>query len=131
MSPREAIEAGCTILDPLLVPAGFDYQQGESGSSSGGSFATGAYANGDRRIEFSFRWGLGCVIYKIGEFSINHNELMEKTGHGRDSKYLWYNKDDPMNGFTALAYDLEYHVRHFVNGNTTDFIRFADRSEPQ
>ncbi|MEM6798032.1 MAG: hypothetical protein AAF589_00830, partial [Planctomycetota bacterium] len=88
MNAYDAIEAGRSLLDPLFIPAGFAFKHRESGNGSGGPFATASYEKPDRKLEFSFRWGLGCVVYRIGDFSINHNLPMENTKHSRDSQFL-------------------------------------------
>jgi hypothetical protein len=117
MNPTDAISAGRTILDPVMVSAGFQFVAGPNGGSSGGNFARASYVKEDRRLEFSYRFALGAVEYYVGDASIGHDEYMQFLGKGRESAYAWFSRDSPMAGFEALKKDLEIYFQDFLVGS--------------
>lgn len=125
MTPGEAIEAGRTILDPLLAPAGFRWESLGEGRGSGGPFAQAAYVKGDLRLEFSYRWALGDVRYQVGGASIEHASLMRMLGAYRSAKFLSFDRADPLAGFVALYDDLVAYCDDFVHGQGSIVRRLA------
>ena len=130
MKPTEAINAGRSILDPILVPAGFSFVPGTHGHSSGGNFAQASYVNGDRCLTFSYRFALGLVIYHIGDLSVGHNEYMQFLGKAKDPAYAWFSRESPMAGFEALRHDLDLYCQDFLvgSGDTVRQAAAASRS---
>ncbi len=121
---RDTFQKGCLILEPILKKYGFEYFDTGSGGSCGGPFMSGGYKKEDRKIEFSYRWGLGCVVYKIGDLSLDHDVYMKFLGvHGK-SKYPGFGKD-LLDAFRDLHYDLENFLGDFLSGSGQDFIKYA------
>jgi hypothetical protein len=122
-SPIDMLREGCTILDPLMSEHGFSFIDGGSGRGSGGPFASGIYANADRRLEIHFRYSLGLVTYHFKHLSIDHESYMHALlGVKRGNKYPGFS-DDPLAAFHDLAYDVQSFATAFLEG---DFERFAD-----
>lgn len=120
MDPRELLDTGRSILDPLLEAHGFAFEAGRAGVGSGGPFARGAYVRGDRRLEFSVRWSLGEVVYRLGDRLLAHEHFMRAVGAERDAAYPGFS-DDPVDGFRHLRTDLERFAGSFLSGSATDF----------
>jgi hypothetical protein len=120
--PIEILREGRGILDPLLSQHDFSFDGDFSGKGSGGRFACGSYSNGDRKLEFHYRFSLGLVTYHFGKNSLDHDSYMRallgKTGGNRYPGF----SDDPMAGFRDLAYDLQNFATAFLNG---EFEKFA------
>lgn len=75
----------------------------EVGRGSGGEFAYGEYARGDRRLELHFRYSLGLVTYHTGSNTLSHEAYMKALGAGStEAQYPRYS-DDLLDGFRHLA----------------------------
>ncbi len=128
MTSEEAIEEGRKILEPLLVPMGWRFVRGPTGSSSGGHFAQAEFVHEDRRLELHFRWSLGLVTYHVGDLALSHGAYMEALlGRRGASRYPGFS-DDPLDGFRDLAADLQEHCMDFVAGSGDDFRRCVERA---
>lgn len=111
---------GVEILAPVLAQQGFAYEDGESGSGSGGLFAQGAFVRGDRRIEFSTRHSLGLVTYRVGLEILEHADYMRVAAPRGANQHPGYS-DDPLDGFRHLAHDLMHFASEFLNGSSEAF----------
>ena len=81
-----ALRRGRELLDPVLVPHGFEFTEGRTADGPLGSHASGAYARGDRSIELHFRRILGAVVYHVGDLSLSHEAYMRAV-LGLDGSY--------------------------------------------
>jgi hypothetical protein len=123
MDPREALTAGRQLLDAVLLPKGFVFQEEPSGKSSGGTYASGKYAKGDRSLEIHFRYSLGLVTYHVGRAAITHEEYMHcLLGARGGNKYPGFS-DDPIDAFRSLALDVEEYCLDFLIGPGEEFSR--------
>ena len=132
MDPVEMRRRGADILEPVLKPHGFVFAPGEVGKGSGGAFAQGAFVRGNRRLEFSTRYSLGLVDYRIGIKRIAHEDYMHVVAPGENS-YPGFS-DDPLDGFRHLASDLEKFCGAFLMGSDADFeavLSQAEKSPPK
>ena len=127
MEPIELLEQGRAVLDPLLRSHGFAFEPGASGVGSGGPYARGAYVRGAHRLEFSVRWQLGEVVYRVGETSLPHDEFMRAVAGPRQAKYPGFSSN-PVDGFRDLRDDLEHHGKAFLRETDEDFHAFARRA---
>jgi hypothetical protein len=125
MTPREAIDAGRKVLDPLLTSAGFRFESGADGQGSGGPFARSAYVKADLHLHFSYRRAVGDVHYVVGGETIEHTTLMRMLGKYHDSKYASFDRSEPMSGFVALRDDLQAFCSDFLNGQGAELRRLA------
>ena len=109
------------MLGTILEPHGFRYVPGDTGSSSGGAFACGAFVREGRALEFSVRHGLGLVEYMLNGQRIGHEDYLRFAGHWGDHKYPNFGQSVP-DSFAALAEDLQNFFGDFISGPSTDFI---------
>jgi len=127
--PTETLRTGREILDPVMLAHGFVFGAEEAGRGSGGPFASGAYINGDRRLEIHYRWSLGLVTYHFGKISVDHESYMRVIlGPEGGNKYPGFS-DDPLSGFHGLAYDLRNFATAFLTGDFKEFARCAVAAE--
>jgi len=115
-NPLDQLTNGRAFLEPVLAPAGFSWVPGDAGRGSGGKFASGAYARGDRRLELHFRDGLGLVTYHVGRNSVGHEDYMRHLGHYREAEFPGF-PNDPLDGFGALARDMQRWCSDFLSGD--------------
>ncbi len=127
MEAAELLKHGRVILDPALTVHGFVFEPGLVGTGSGGPFAQGAYARGHHRLEFSVRWALGEVVYRVDTTVISHEDLMRVVAGPRKAHYPGFS-DDPLDGFRDLRHDLEHYGRVFLRTMDEDFHAFARRA---
>ena len=121
--PIEILCEGRRVLDPVLCQHGFSFVDGPSGKSSGGPYASGAYVNGDRKLEIHYRHSLGLVTYHFGEKSLDHESYMRALlGNAGGNRYPGFS-DDPLDAFRGLAYDLQNFATAFLNGEFKAFAR--------
>ena len=125
MNPQEALQAGRQILDPVLLPAGFNYVAGEAGDSSGGPFARAVYAKDDRELELHFRRAL-MAAYRVGGKELSHNDYMKRKGVWAESQYARFSRDGPLDGFRALRADLEKFCAEFIRGSGEEIAQFVN-----
>jgi hypothetical protein len=122
--PVEILKQGVEILSPFMESKDFIYRFDGSGRGSGGDFAIGKFTKGDRCLEFSFRYSLGNVFYRIGKYEIEHDTYMKFLGKKDDAKYPGFS-DEPLDGFKHLCNDIENFSSDFLSGDGKQFVEFA------
>ena len=109
-SPTALLERGVAELAGVLGPAGFEFIETEDGASNGGTFASGEFLRGDRRLELQVRSSLSLVRYHFDEESLSHEDLVRGVraleGISEEGQYPGFSSD-PMAGFRHLRHDLE------------------------
>jgi hypothetical protein len=128
-------------LNPVLNPLGYVFADSGSGVSSGGSFAAGFYANGNKKIGLVY-WAmaaLGSVNYEYGQLAISHSDLMHYLGkypvsklRYDTSKFLSYSKDGG-NVVDALLHDIQNFEKEFLASSDEQFsktLRNVPRRSP-
>ena len=129
MTPVEIPQEGRFILDPVMHRHGFSFKSEPAGRGSGGPYASGAYMNGDRKLEIHFRYSLGLVTYHCGETSLDHESYMHALlGTTGGNRYPGFS-EEPLDAFKGLAYDLENSATAFLNGNFEEFSRCVIAAE--
>ena len=127
--PGEILQVGRQLLDPVLEAHGFTWVAGESGSSSGGAFASGEYVRGNRRLEIHFRYSLGQVAYHLDETRVEHAPYMRVLlGPGGGNQYPGFS-NDPVDAFHHLAHDLGKYCAAFLSGSDREFGDIAGQVE--
>jgi hypothetical protein len=124
MHSAEALRAGARELAAILVPAGFEFYEGESGASSGGDFASGEYRRGDRRLELHVRSSLGMVTYHVAEKSLGHEDYVRaiRAVDGIESGNCFPSFGEELPGqFRALGEDLRVFGNPFLCGTEGHF----------
>jgi len=128
-SPSEILLEGCKILDPIMHQYGFSFAFEGSGKGSGGEHASGAYVNGNRKLELHYRYSLGLVTYHFGETSVGHESYMRAIlGTNDGNRYPGFS-DEPLDGFRFLAYDLEHFASAFLLGRFTEFGKYITAAQ--
>ena len=133
MDPAEMRRVGAAILEQVLSPLGFGFEAGEVGKGSGGPFAQGAFVRGNRRLEFSTRYSLGLVEYRVGSRVVSHEDYMRVVAGRGNNAYPGFS-DDPIDGFRHLASDLQQFAGVFIDGSDAEFdalVAEAQSSRPQ
>jgi hypothetical protein len=125
LTARTTLETGVNWLKPTLEQAGFKYNFESEGNGSGGSFARASFASGNKKLEFSFRYSLGCVEYHIGNLKITHTEYMDATGHKKDARYPGYSRE-PDEAFKSLATDISKFCTTFLNGSEEEMVSLIE-----
>src|SRR5688572_16288061 len=100
-SPMTAVEMrrqGAAIVAPVLARHGFSFKNGVADNGSGGAFARGAFVRGNRRLDFSTRYNLGEVVYRVGERALTHEDFMRAVAGRGKHQYPGFS-DDPLDGF--------------------------------
>jgi hypothetical protein len=129
MPPIEVLSEGRGILDPVMHRHGFSFKAGPAGPSSGGPYASGAYVNGNRKLEIHFRHSLGLVTYHYGKTSLDHESYMHSLlGTNGGSRYPGFS-EDPLDPFRGLAYDLDNFASAFLNGSFEVFSGYVIAAE--
>lgn len=121
-------QAGVAILDPILAPHGYAYEDGVADRGSGGPFARGAFVRGHRRLEFSARFALGEVLYRVGRHALSHEDYMRVAAGRGKHRYPGFS-DDALDGFRDLAADLEAFGQIFLRGDDQSFTDIANEAE--
>ncbi len=119
-SPEEQLLDGAAILGELLEPAGFAFALLTIGNSSGGRFAIGEFTRGNHRLELHYRFGLGIVIYHVGDCSLPHAELMRSQGFSKQAEFPTV-LDKSLLGFHAVLSDLRNYGGPFLNADASQF----------
>jgi hypothetical protein len=122
------LRSGAEIIASLLVPDGFVFEILSSGEGSGGTFASGQFQRGERRMEFHFRYSLGMVSYHLGSRSMSHENFMHAVlGKRHASKYPGFS-DQPIDGFRHLLADLESHGADFLTGSDDRLLQRIEQA---
>jgi hypothetical protein len=122
-SPVEILGEGLIAIDPVLNSHGFQFKSGPAGNSSGGRYASGAYSNGERRLEIHFRNSLGLITYHFGELSVDHASYMEAVlGGNKGNRYPGFS-DSAQVQFDDLAFDLQHFAISFLSGSFKEFAK--------
>ncbi len=132
INPIETLRAGCDILDEVLLPHGFQRGEITSGKGSGGHFAMCFYGRADRRLELHFRWALGIVVYHFGTLSASHEDYMlTMLGFNGGNHYPGFARNDPLEHFRQVSYDLKNFGDDFFNGDGRSLKRAAVEGPPK
>jgi hypothetical protein len=125
--PIEVLREGRQGLDPVLTQYGFSFKRGSSGPSSGDE--SGAYTNGNRKLEIHYRFSLGLVTYRFGETSFDQRSYMRALlGDNGGNRYRGLS-DDTTAAFQNLAYDLQNLAGAFLEANLEEFTRLVTAAE--
>ena len=126
MTPRQSLEAGAKVLGTILEPHGFRFIAGDTGSSSGGDFASGTFMKDNHTLEFSVRHGLGQVEYILNGQRIGHEHYLRFAGHWEQRKYPAFGQSI-QESFAGLAEDLGNFFTDFTAGEGTEFLAVIQR----
>jgi len=115
---------GVAELTGVLGPAGFEFVQTEDEVTTGGTFASGEFLRGDRRLELQVRSSLTLVRYHFGDESMSHEDLVRGVraleAIAEEGQYPGFSSD-PMVGFRHLRHDIERFGAIFLRGGAKAF----------
>jgi hypothetical protein len=118
------LERGVTSLAEVLGPAGFEFIETDDGTTNGGTFASGEFLRGDRRLELHVRSSLGLVRYHFGDEALSHDDLVRGVralqAISEEGQYPGFSSD-PMAGFVHLRHDIERFGAIFLRGGAKAF----------
>jgi len=121
---KELLERGVAELAQVLGPAGFEFIETDDGTTNGGSFASGEFLRGDRRLELHVRSSLVLVRYHFGDDSLSHADLVRGVraleAIAQEGQYPGFS-NDPMAGFRHLRNDIERFGAIFLRGGAKAF----------
>ena len=115
LSPETTtLKTGITVLMPVLSLHGFSHDAEDSGSSSGGRFATVTFKRNNLEIGLIVRSKskLGCPNYTLGHGYAGHARVMAEINTDCNPKlipddFIAYHAVDGSDPFDALKSDLE------------------------
>jgi hypothetical protein len=125
VQPSEVLLEGVRLLEPVLAPHGVRFEFRGTGRGSGGDFAWGEFARGDRRLELHFMYSLGLVTYHVGEFQIAPEPYLRALGVPRGANRYPGFSDEPLDGFRGLAHDVGRFGGEFLSGDAAVLCRAA------
>jgi hypothetical protein len=122
---HDLLARGVAELAEVLGPAGFEFIETDDGSSNGGTFASGEFLRGDRRLELHVRSSLILVRYHFdNDESLSHEDLVRGVraleAISQEGQYPGFSSD-PMAGFHHLRHDLERFGAVFLRGGAKAF----------
>lgn len=108
----------------MLGPAGFEFIETDDGAGNGGTFASGEFLRGDRRLELHVHSSLALVRYHFGDTSLAHDDLVRGVraleAIAAEGQYPGFS-NDPMAGFRHLRHDLELFGDIFLRSGAKAF----------
>ena len=118
------LERGVVELTEVLGPAGFEFIQSDEGTDARGTFASGEFLRGDRRLEMVVRSSLNVVRYHFDDESLSHEDLVRGVraldGISAEGDFPGFSTD-PMAGFRHVRHDLERFGAIFLRGGAKAF----------
>ena len=123
-SATALLTRGVAELTEVLGPAGFEFVQTEDEVTTGGTFASGEFLRGDRRLELQVRSSLTLVRYHFGDESLSHEDLVRGVraleAIPEEGQYPGFSSE-PMVGFRHLRHDIERFGAIFLRGGAKAF----------
>lgn len=122
MSRSETLERGVEILDAVMRPAKFKFEQVHDGV-----YACGRYRRADRALEFHFADSLRLVSQRIGDLVVMHDDFMRALLGPAGGRHPGASAD-PLDGFRDLRADLHEHCGEFLRGNAKKWRSVAEQA---
>jgi hypothetical protein len=122
MSRSDTLLRGVEILDAVMEPAGFDFEQVHDGA-----YACGRYRRADRTLELHFSDSLRLVSQRIGDVVVMHDDFMRALVGPKGGRYPGRSVE-PLDGFRDLRTDLREHCGEFLRGNAKKWRSVAERA---
>ena len=122
MSRSETLRRGVDILDAVMAPAGFDFEQVHDGT-----YVCGRYRRADRTLELHFSDSLRLVSQRIGDIVVMHDDYMRALV-GPSGGHYPSSSAEPLEGFRGLRTDLREHGGEFLRGNAKKWRTVAERA---
>jgi hypothetical protein len=118
------------LLESILAPHGFQFEDEGVGAGSGGRFQRGAWIRSDgRRLEYSVRESLGDVAYLMPGIALSHEAYVRGVSEQVGVNAYPGFSTDVLDAFRHLALDLGSFGGPFLSGSDADMRRVASRAE--
>jgi hypothetical protein len=122
VSRTETLRLGVEILDAVMRPAKFRFEQVHDGA-----YICGRYRRADRMLELHFSDSLRLVSQRIGEVVVMHDDFMRALVGPAGGRYPTASSE-PLDSFRALRTDLRVHCGDFLRGNAKTWREVAERA---
>ena len=122
MSRSETLRRGVEILDAVMAPAGFNFEQVHEGA-----YVCGRYRRADRALELHFSDSLRLVSQRIGDLVVMHDDFMRALVGPSGGRYPG-SSPEPLDDFRGLRADLREHCGEFLRGNAKKWRGVAERA---
>jgi hypothetical protein len=116
----EDFEAGLRVITPFFVSLGYALEVAPPYYDRGYLLAA-SFQLPPRTVEVHHQFSLGPVIYRMGDFFIEHTPYLEALGVASSAHYPTY-EDNSQAGYPALLHDLQHLLSPFF---TTTLEVFA------
>ncbi|MEL7231463.1 MAG: hypothetical protein AAGJ85_03015 [Pseudomonadota bacterium] len=126
MNPDSELEAGISVLEPLMTQHDFVFEKRDSGNGSGGPFAQGMFINGIWTLSFSVRFNLGEVLYNAGSSSLDHADYLKALG--KSGQYPTFGTST-LKSFEALKEDIANYCSAFLNLDESAFENIIEKAK--
>jgi hypothetical protein len=123
--PSIALRDGIKILEPVLVPHGFEFVFRTEGRGSSGDFALGEFIRGDRRLELHYWYSFGPVAYHVGDLWLDHVAYMRALQIPDEQRRYPGFSGDSATEFGHLKHDLVQFAGEFLSGSAPVLTRVA------
>jgi hypothetical protein len=121
---REDFDAGLEVLSPFFDSLGYLRTISEPFRDKEGDFFTATFSQQPRSVEVHHLYSLGPVIYRMGEYFIEHSPYLDALGVASSAHYPSFD-DDSRAGYPALVHDLQSLLSPFFTGSPEEFSRVA------
>jgi hypothetical protein len=121
---REDFEAGLEVLGPFFDSLGYARTIADAFRDKEGDFYSASFTLLPRSVEVQHLYSLGPVIYRIGDFYIEHTPYLEALGMATSAHYPCYD-DDSRAGYRALLHDLRTLLSPFFTSSQEEFSQIA------
>jgi hypothetical protein len=122
VSRTDTLLRGVEILDAVMAPAGFGFEQVHDGT-----YACGRYRRADRTLELHFSDSLRLVSHRIGDLVVMHDDFMRALVGPAGGRYPGASSE-PLDGFRDLRTDLRGHCGEFLRGSAKKWRSVAERA---
>jgi hypothetical protein len=122
MSRSDTLRLGVEILDAVMRPAKFQFEQVHDGD-----YVCGRYRRADRTLELHFSDSLRLVSQRIGDVVVMHDDFMRALVGPAGGRYP-SSSVEPLDGFRGLRTDLREHCDDFLRGNAKKWREVAERA---
>ena len=123
MTRSETLRLGVEILDAVMSPAGFSFEQVHDGA-----YVCGRYRRADRTLELHFSDSLRLVSQRIGDVVVMHDDFMRALIGPAGGRYPGPSDADPLDAFRDLRSDLRTHCSEFLRGSARRWRAVAERA---
>jgi hypothetical protein len=121
---RKDFEAGLEHISPFFNSLGYSRTIAKPFREKEGVFYSATFKSRPRLVELHHLYSLGPVIYRVGNYFIEHTPYLEALGVASSAHYPSYD-DDSRAGYPALLHDLRTLLSPFFASSEEEFSQIA------